>query len=260
MKKVSRKIGKLLLLSSVALVVSSCSKDDKDSAEQETKLSKTEIMTVLAIDEVSSVADDVIQEVIDNGYTGKSAKTESCYVTDWTESGYSIAFDNCKEGGETLNGTLAVVYQNQEGVYTYMVTYDDLKVGDIALEGTRIISFGGRENAAVWSITSDLMLTMGDGSIISEKGAKNISFIIGEDSGKVTLRGDWVVKTDGTTYSVSIPEILETQIGCDYVGKGLMNLAKNGLKVSVDFGDGSCDAVAELAYPDGSSENITLKK
>lgn len=264
MKKVSRTIGQFILLSSMALVVFSCSKDDKDSVGQETELSKTEVKTVLEIDEVSGVADNVINEVINSSLTGKTAKNENCYVADWTQSetgsGYSISFDNCKEGGETLNGTLAIAYENQEGVYAYTVTYDNLTVGDIALEGTRSFTVEAKENGAIWNITSDLSLSMGDGSVISEKGTKNISFIIGADSGMITLDGNWVVKTDGNTYTVSVPEILETQIGCEYVGRGLMKLAKNGLEVSVDFGDGSCDDLAELIYPDGTKENISLKE
>ena len=38
-----------------------------------------------------------------------------------------------------------------------------------------------------------------------------------------------------------------------------MSLNKNGLNVTVDFGDGTCDDLATLTYPDGTMEEISLK-
>ena len=38
-----------------------------------------------------------------------------------------------------------------------------------------------------------------------------------------------------------------------------MELSKNGLEVNVDFGDGTCDDIALLVYPDGTTEEISLK-
>jgi len=242
-----------------AILVFSCSKDD-DNGSTETQVSQTELNTVLQTDEISGIADDVIRDVIDNGYTAKSSGNETCYVADWMETGYSIAFDNCKEGGKNLNGSLSVVFKEEGDSYAYTVTYDELTVGDIELRGIRTIVFGGEENSLVMDVTSDLSLTMGDGKMISEEGIKKIAVVVGADQGMVTVDGDWVVKIDNDTYTVSIPKVLETQIGCEYVGKGNMALGKNGLEVSVDFGDGSCDDVAELEYPDGTKETISLKE
>ncbi|MDT7830532.1 hypothetical protein RQM65_17825 [Pricia sp. S334] len=258
MKKPILRIRPFLLMGA-AILVFSCSKDD-DNGSTETQVSQNELNTVLQTDEISGIADDVIRDVIDNGYTAKSSGNETCYVADWMETGYSIAFDNCKEGGKNLNGSLSVVFKEEGGSYAYTVTYDELTVGDIELRGTRTIVFGGEENSLVMDVTSDLSLTMGDGKVISEKGVKRIALIIGADSSRVTVDGDWVVGIDSNTYTVSIPKVLETQIGCEYVGKGNMTLGKNGLEVFVDFGDGSCDDVAELEYPDGTKETISLKE
>ncbi len=265
MKKVSNPIGKFLLLSSMVLVVYSCSKDDKDAVEQETELSQAEVKTVLEIDEVSSAADNIVRDLFNNDTTGKSAKADACYQAVYSETGYSVSFDNCsvEENGEILNGSLSVVYGKEGDSYAYAVNFDNLMVGNIGIDGTRSFAFDlEQQNSIVFDVISDMTITMTDGGVISEKGSKTFAIVFGEEfgAGMLTLEGDWTLKADGNTYSVSVPKLLEANFGCDYVGKGLMLLNKNGLEVSVDFGDGSCDTVAELAYPDGSKEDISLKK
>ncbi|SDE31946.1 hypothetical protein SAMN05421636_104342 [Pricia antarctica] len=265
MKKVSNPIGKFLLLGSMVLVVYSCSKDDKDAVEQETELSQAEVKTVLEIDEVSSAADNIVRDLFNTNKTGKSAKVDACYQAVYSETGYSVSFDNCsvEENGEILNGSLSVVYGKEGESYAYAVNFDHLMVGKIGIDGTRSFAFDlEQENSIVFDVVSDMTITMADGGVISEKGSKTFAIVFGEQfgDGMLTLEGDWTLKADGNTYAVSVPKLLEANFGCDYVGKGLMLLNKNGLEVSVDFGDGSCDTVAELAYPNGSKEDISLKK
>ncbi len=265
MKRVSNTIGQFLLLGSVALIVYSCSKDDKDTVQQETELSQAEVKTVLEIDDVSSAADNIVRDLFNQNMTGKSAKEEACYQAVYSDTGYSVTFDNCsvEENGEVLNGSLSVVYGKDGDSYAYAVDFDNLMVGEISLDGTRSFAFDlEQENSIVFDVVSDMVITMADEEVISEKGSKTFAIVFGEEfgNGMLTLEGDWTVKADGNTYAVSVPTLLEANFGCDYIGQGLMMLNKNGLEVSVDFGDGSCDAVAELAYPDGSKENITLKQ
>ena len=38
----------------------------------------------------------------------------------------------------------------------------------------------------------------------------------------------------------------------------LMDVSKNGLAMSVDFGDGTCDSEIAVIYPDGYTEQINL--
>ncbi len=265
MKRVSNTIGQFLLLGSVALIVYSCSKDDTDTVQQETELSQAEVKTVLEIDDVSSAADNIVRDLFNQDASGKNAKEVACYQAVYSDTGYSVSFDNCsvEENGEVLNGSLSVVYGKDGDSYAYAVDFDNLMVGKISLDGTRSFAFNlEQENSIVFDVVSDMVITMADAEVISEKGSKTFAIVFGEQfaDGMLTLEGDWSVKADGNTYAVSVPKLLEANIGCDYVGKGLMMLNKNGLEVSVDFGDGSCDAVAELAYPDGSKENISLIK
>lgn len=38
-----------------------------------------------------------------------------------------------------------------------------------------------------------------------------------------------------------------------------MTVAKNGLSISVDFGDDTCDDIATVIYPNGKVEEISLR-
>lgn len=254
-----------MLTGAIALVTFSCSKDDEDSIKQETEVSKTEVKTILETDEVSSAADDLVRELFENKESGKSAKDNSCYEATYTDTGFSIAFDNCspEDNGEIYDGSLSVIYGKEGESFAYSIDFDNLKVGGIGLDGSRSFAFDTeQENSVVFEVTSDMTLTMPEDNVISEKGSKTFAIIFGEEfgQGKLTLDGDWTLKTDGNTYSIAIPNLLETDFGCEYISKGVMELNKNGLEVSIDFGDGSCDDMAELAYPDGTRENFSLKE
>lgn len=197
--------------------------------------------------------------------SAKTAKNNDCYQTTHSNTGFSVSFDDCsvEEDGEKLKGSLSVEYGSEGDSFAFAVTFDNLMVGAVAWVGTRSFTFFGEENnSVVINLTSDMTITMPDGKKISEKGNKTLAVVFNEDfsDGVVTLDGDWILKADGNTYFVGISKLLETGLNCNYVGKGLMLLNKNGLEVSVDFGDGSCDEVAELVYPNGSKENISLKK
>ncbi len=253
-----------MFVSAITLAISSCSNDAEDPVEQDSSLSPTEVKTILEIDQISSAADDVVRELFNADQSGMTAKYEACYQTMFSDTGFTVSFDNCSpdENGELYDGTLSVVYGTDGDSFAYVINFDNLRIGDIALDGTRSFSFDAQQdNSIVFEVTSDMMVTMADGEVISEKGSKTFAIVFDDELGKgmLSLEGDWVLKVDNNTYTVSVPQLLEANFGCDYIGKGLMLLNKNGLEVSVDFGDGGCDDIAELAYPDGTTENISLK-
>lgn len=246
------------------LVIFSCSKDEKDTLEQDEQVSQTELKTILEIDDLSSVADQVVADLFNAAKSGETAKTIDCYDAIYTDTGFSVTFINCSiDDGDNVDGTLTVVYGQESDNHAFSVTYDNLKVGTATIDGTRTFTLVGdqQESSVAFIITSDMTLALGDGSEISEKGSKTFAFIFGETlaEGKLTIDGEWMVKANGNTYTVDVSQLLEANFGCEYIGKGLMALNKNGLQVSVDFGDSTCDDLASVIYPDGTKEEISLK-
>lgn len=248
----------------LAIFLSSCSKDDENDMVQDQEFTQAELKTVLETDDFSSIVDTEILELFQEGQSSATGKSENCYEAVFTNTGFTVTYDNCKleENGEVLNGSLAVVYGQEGGTYAYTVTYNDLMVGAIGLSGTRSIAIGTADESSVtFEVDSDMSITTTNGSVITEAGNRIFALVFGETFGEgaLTLNGEWVVKADGNTYSVSVTDLLEASFGCEYIGEGGMILSKNGLNVSVDFGDGTCDDKALVIYPDGTEEEISLK-
>jgi len=263
MKTVFKSATKFILLSALVFLVSNCDNDDTNPLGDNQQVSSTEINTILNTDSISSAADDIITSVFTNSQSSKSAKLEDCHVTEFSDTGFTITFDNCTyEGGEAITGTITIVLsEGQENSYT--ATYTDLMVGEYEINGTRSFVVSGNELSDIsLTITSDMTITLEDGAIVEESGVKVLGFILDfnnlENSG-ATIDGNWTLLSDGNTYLVDITTTLEITGNCDYVGTGVMELSKNGLEVNVDFGDGTCDDIALLIYPDGSTEEISLK-
>jgi len=267
MDKLMGAIVKALLFSGLLLITFSCSKDlESANLDVDQKVSKTEVKTILEMDEFSSAADGVVTDIFQQGASNKSAKNEDCYTTEFSDTGFTVNFDNCavEEGGEELSGMLAVTYKEGEESTAFTATYTNLSVDDIILNGTRSFTMSGNnENENVsFTIVSDMSVTLADGSVVEEAGTKTFSILFDFENfanSALTVDGNWAVKADGNTYTVNVSSELVANFGCDYVGKGVMALAKNGLEVVIDFGEGACDDAANMTYPDGTVEEISLK-
>ncbi len=267
MRNIVSTTSKILLLACLLVLAINCSKEDNDPVVGSQTVSATEVRTILDLDDQSSVVDKVITEIFQNTPSGKSAKQNDCYTTEFTNTGYTVTFDNCSfEGSESVNGTIVVTYTEGEESTSFTATYSDLMVGAIKINGTRAFTMNSENagNNMSFSIVTNMVVTLEDNSVIEETGTKNFTFEIDinnlQNSG-LTISGNWTVKADGNTYVVSTNEPLKINLfGCDYVGEGILSISKNGLVVTVDFGDGTCDSLATVKYPDGTEEEISLKK
>lgn len=257
---------KPVLLGMILLLAFSCSEDQENSLIQEQTISSTEVVTILDVNTQSRVVDDIITDLFQNGQSGKSSKMEDCYTAEYSDTGYTLIFDNCSvDGSENITGSLSVVYKIGDEESAFTATYTNISVSGIVINGTRTFNIvQGAEGASVsFNIISDMNIELADGSTIEESGSKNISFVLDAENfanSTLTIDGNWTVKADGNTYVVNITAPLITNIlSCGYAASGVMSLNKNGLGVTIDFGDGTCDDVATLTYPDGTMEEISLK-
>jgi hypothetical protein len=53
---------------------------------------------------------------------------------------------------------------------------------------------------------------------------------------------------------------LRRELSCRFIVSGILNVSRNDATASLDFGDGSCDAKGVLTYPDGTSEEVFLRR
>ncbi len=257
---------KLVLLGMTLLFTFSCSDDQENPLDQEQSVSSTEVRTIIDVDSKSSAIDQIITDLFENGQSGKSTKMEDCYLTEYSDTGYTVTFTDCSvDGSENISGTLSVTYKVGEEESAFTATYTDVSIGGIVINGTRAftITKGSEEGDFSVIIITDMSIQLADGSEIEESGTKNFTFNLDAENfenSTLEIEGDWTVKADGNTYVVNITSALTTNIlSCGYFSSGVMSLNKNGLSVTVDFGDGTCDDVATLEYPDGTEEEISLK-
>ncbi len=259
MKKLVLRILSIAFVTSTLIGFQSCSEDALPGEGEE--LTQAELQTILTTDEIAGAADTALAEL----FAGSTAKTSTakdgeCYSAEYTETGFVATFNNCLlNGTDNVNGTVTVTYEVGEETSSFTATYQDFYVGTIKINGTRTLAFSSNneESLMVYTVTSDMSVEMEDGSVISENGTKTMSISYG-DGLAFTLSGNWTVEAYENTYVVETLEDLQGDASCEHITAGAMTVSKNGLEVTVDFGNGECDNTATVIYPNGATEEITL--
>ncbi|WP_405382218.1 hypothetical protein [Maribacter sp. LLG6340-A2] len=259
MKKVAFHVKKISVVLSALFIAYSCS--DDNSMDDEAVFTETELKAVLTTDDYLDGVDLALYNMSSaQGTSGKSSN-EDCYTTEYTDTGYTAVFNNCVlNGSDQVNGTLTVTYdmQSEEGSFT--ATYVDFYIGKIKINGTRsyMFSSGTNESAISFEVSSDITVEMEDGSIIADSGTKSTTITFDENA-TYSVTGEWTVVYEGNTYDIKVNSPLTSNLGCTYVAAGDMDISKNGLQVNVNFGNGDCDDLAVITYPNGVEEEITLQ-
>ena len=253
-----------IFISAMALVIS-CSQDKEDSMDDR-QLSKSEVKAVLVGDGITSFADNIMTNMViqgsASGMTNKAETTE-CYSYVTIENGFTVTFADCSlEGRDNINGSVVVEYTAGEGSASFTATFNELAVDGTIINGTRSYVFKGEmeEGTYTYSVTSDMQVSFQDNSFYSEKGTQNYSLVLADpwETSIYDISGSWTVKWDGNTYNLSSSEGIQGNLSCENINKGNLEISKNGLEVTVNFGDGTCDDIATLIYPDGTTEDFTL--
>ena len=231
----------------------------------QTQLHFIEYKTILTTDDFAGAADTALAEI----FVGNSdesvtvGKESECYSTEFTETGFVATFNNCVlNGTDNINGTVTATYEVGEEMTSFTATYQEFYVGKIKVNGTRTfeVTTTTEESAVLFTIISDMSVEMEDGSLISENGTKTFTLSFGDSLERTTISiaGSWNVEADGNVYAVETLEDLQGSVACEYMTSGIMVVSKNGLAVTVDFGNGECDNRGTIIYPNGATEEIAL--
>ena len=256
---------KAIFFAFVGLLAIGCSEDETPDlgVENGQELTSQEMETILNADDLTSAVDDVLSDLYIGGFAtkraGETAKND-CYETTYTENGFSVTFTDCSvEGSETLNGTVSVFYEENQNGASFTATFTDFMVGGTTVNGTRRITLNGEQSETniSFTTTSNITVTLEDGSVITENGTKTFTVVFEEGQDTLfNLQGNWTITEGGNTYTIA--GNISKQFNCAYWSSGTMNVSKNGLSLDVDFGDGTCDNKATVTYPNGATQEITL--
>ena len=242
----------------------SCSKDaERPDVPAEAQLSQTDLKTVMETDQWTGAVDDILAELFQNG-SNANAKfaDDSCYQATFTETGFTVVFGNCVlNQTEMVNGTLEVVYNTDPGAASFTATFKGFFVGMAEVNGTRTFTVAeSGENSFEFSVVSSMTVSLADGRTLTESGTRTLQFQLGETLADISysISGNWEISDDDTLYTVSVASPVSGNLGCGYPVSGVMDISKNGLEVSVDFGDGTCDNIVTVIYPNGATEDLRL--
>jgi hypothetical protein len=105
-----------------------------------------------------------------------------------------------------------------------------------------------------------------DGSDASFSGNRTREWVEGYGSGfwsdnvfLISGKGTYTNKA-GHVYSRETMGSLRRELSCRFIVSGVMEVSKNEYTVSLDFGDGTCDAKGMLTYPNGEANEILLRR
>lgn len=253
-----------LLLGFGMLLVMGCSKD-ADNDLNNKNLSVQEVKAQMQINSVTEGLDELLTDLLISDKSASTNKNGSdCAVLSFTEKSISVAFNQCKINGDMLDGTVTLTGNNgnMEGTDgVFVVSFNAFTFNNYLLEGTKSFTFDfSVADNPVFTIVTDVSLKNAEGEIIGHKGNKVLTWHLNQldtIEPDFSWTGAWDIVYNGTTYNFKVAEPLSGTLGCAYITSGVLALEANGLKASLDFGQGICDQKGTVSYPDGKTEEIS---
>ncbi|SFR32174.1 hypothetical protein SAMN04490243_0438 [Robiginitalea myxolifaciens] len=68
------------------------------------------------------------------------------------------------------------------------------------------------------------------------------------------------INRQGHTFERTVLESLRREWSCRFIVSGLLQLSRDGQQAELNFGDGSCDGFGTLTLPNGTEEEIRLRR
>ena len=155
--------------------------------------------------------------------------------------------------GNVLSGIIVMSYAIDMELAEKTIT---LALEDFTFNGVVVAGGANASFNATWP----------DGETASFNGTRTREWIEGYGSG---FWGDNVflitgnrtfVNRAGNTFEKVVTVPLRRELSCRFIVSGVLEITRNANTANLDFGDGSCDAKGTLTYPDGSSDEVFLRR
>lgn len=266
MNKSFFKIKVLSIAILACLFVVSCSDDDSNN-NSSPDITQEDVMKSLEVEKISNFIDDMTLDNISmnrsNAEISSKFTSNDCADFSVTDTGYTLTFTDCTtEDGETISGSINVSVVIENNTVSTTITFDNLTFAGNSVNGSKSTSYSintADGGSFMYTVTSDLSITLADGTTASEQGTKTYTINgLGNADATYTLSGNWTVTLNADTYSLATDPTLEGTLSCGYITTGTLVMTKNTLTASINYGDGTCDNKATVTYPDGTSEEIEL--
>ncbi len=271
----------LLLVAMMVFV--SCNK------ESSTDSSNGEIISVaeLQISDEAELISEEISNIGENVYTADEilSTSKGFYTSDYlpdcvtvttvvtgTTKEKTIDFgEGCElHNGNVISGTIYLSYAKDMEMArkTIDLSLENFTFNGVAVEGSAsIVRMRSNGNGNPQSdAAANFSGLWPDGSSASFTGNRTREWIEGYGTGfwgdivfLISGKGTYTGK-EGNVFVKETVTPLRRELACRFIVSGILEISRNDATVSLDFGDGSCDAKGVLTYPDGTSEEVFLRR
>ena len=280
--KGTKLVGALFLATAL---IFSCSKEE--SNQEVTAVEQTfDVAELKASDESEHISEEVLHIAADVYATDEIMETsKSLYSSDYlpdcvtittvvtsTSKEKTIDFgDGCElPNGNILSGIIYLSYLKDMDLATNTLSLEleNFVFNGVAVEGSASVERmrsnenGNPQADAVASFSG----VWPDGTTASFTGNRTREWIEGFGSGfwgdnvfLISGKGTYTGK-QGNVFVKETISPLRRELACRFIVSGILEISRNDATASLDFGDGSCDATGILTHPDGSTEEIFLRR
>lgn len=270
----------------LSLMVTSCSKDSDNEADvQEDATAQITTKTINQSDEVDMVEEELSNIALDVFAVDEAqAKGDTEYSSDFLPDCVTITTvvtagnitktidfgDGCElPNGNILAGQVIVSYSADFDApsHTISVALENFYFNEISLEGGKtIVRTLTDEGNPIANKVANLTVVWPDGDTASYAADKTREWIEGFGTGywgdNVFLLSGSVnfVNVEGNTFTKEVIVPLRREWACRFIVSGVLDISRNDITVSLDFGDGSCDPFGTVTLPDGTEQEILLRR
>lgn len=179
--------------------------------------------------------------------------------------------DGCElPNGNVLSGIIYLSYEKDMDLAqkTLSLSLENFTFNGVAVEGgASIVRMRSNENGNPQSdAEAEFSAEWPDGNTASFTGNRTREWIEGYGSGfwgdnvfLITGKGTWTGPL-GNVFIKEVVEPLRRELACRFIVSGVLEISRNDETASLDFGDGSCDAVGLLTLPSGETKEIFLRR
>ncbi len=282
-----RIIKSILILTFTGFIFTSCEQEGSNIEEESLSQEIENAYTQTEIENVSEGVNDIIENVyfdIDDNESLKSSDTkdtdEQKFLPDCltitkviTDSKKIITLDygdGCTTRNDNyLSGIIMVEFNFNfdDGKVVIDYTFDNFYFNYKKVEGqVHKVRTRKNENGNPQAIiNSDLKITWEDESFVTIKGERKREWIEGVGnyfwSDNVFLvTGTWTItKKDGTLRTAKVIEPLRREMACKFLVSGIVEIQKNDMAFTLNYGDGECDDLGIVTI-DNKEYEIHLRK
>ena len=279
-------LGIVALLATILLV--SCEKEDSAEVIQSEnpEAQNFEVADLKTSDEAEMISEEIVH-IGEDVYASDEilATSKSDYRSDYlpdcvtittvitsTSKEKTIDFgEGCElPNGNVLSGIITLSYLKDMDLATKTITLslENFTFNGVAVAGgASIVRMRANENGNPQSdAAAEFTAEWPDASTASFTGNRTREWIEGYGSGfwgdnvfLITGKGTFT-GPQGNVFVKEVINELRREMSCRFIVSGVLELSRNDQTASLDFGDGSCDAVGVLTYPNGESEEIFLRR